>query len=281
MKKRESIHEWLPLAKVAERSGELPTGEAFRTEWIDFSRGIRVGNLEPYERITQILKVHLEGRYGTPFVTDRWGRGEYWQWICWLPRANREAKPVSSGVNFGCAKLFISSDREKRVFQSGLQVERGYAEGAAPYPGCRLKPDWDWHRLLKQCGAGTDLDRELHRLLGREGFVAEAGDWEANAVFTKKNFRSARQIREALKRCPAREWAGFQLYYPMPEKELREMTGHDFVRAVCAAFDEVVPAMNACMQVPLSRAPAAPCRAVRPDARPGSRRCRLPMEEAP
>ena len=93
MKRRSSAEHWLPLAKAGGRAAELPTGEAFRREWIDFERGIRVGNLEPHERITQILKFHLEQRYQTSFVMDRWGRGVYWQWICWLPRANREAKP--------------------------------------------------------------------------------------------------------------------------------------------------------------------------------------------
>ena len=107
----------------------MPTGEAFRPEWIDFEHGIRVGNLEPHERITQILKFQLESRHRTPFVTDRWGRGVYWQWICWLPRTNRLAKPLSSKVNFSCAKLFISADGDRKVFKSGLQVERGYVSG--------------------------------------------------------------------------------------------------------------------------------------------------------
>ncbi|XHR26736.1 MAG: hypothetical protein ACFUZC_12335 [Chthoniobacteraceae bacterium] len=81
--------------------------------------GIRVGNLEPHERITQILKYHLETRHRTPFITDRWGCDVYWQWICWLPRANREAKPIPYGVNFGCAKLFISVDGERSPISTG------------------------------------------------------------------------------------------------------------------------------------------------------------------
>src|SRR5260221_14365534 len=89
MKRRTFTKDWLPLAKGAGRVAELPTGEAFRSEWIDFQRGIRVGNIEPHERITQILKFHLEQRYRTPFVTDRWGRGVYWQWICWLRSEER------------------------------------------------------------------------------------------------------------------------------------------------------------------------------------------------
>ena len=257
MKKQTGVREWLPLSRAAEGEGEVPTGEAFRTEWIDFERGIRVGNIEPHERITQILKYHLETTYGTPFVTDRWGRGEYWQWICWLPKANRAAKPLSSGVNFGCAKLFITADDDPRIFKSGLQIERGYAVGPAPYPGSLLQRDWDWNRLMRQCAKGTTLDRELGRLLKREGFTAEIGNWEKNAVFTGRNFRSARALRDAVSDYPRNEWAGFQLYYPMPEQELRQCTGYELVKAICGVFAEVRAAMNACMQVELKPATGA------------------------
>jgi hypothetical protein len=70
MKRSASTKDWLPLAKGGGRVAELPTGEAFRSEWIDFERGIRVGNIEPHERITQILKFYLEQHYHTSFVTD-------------------------------------------------------------------------------------------------------------------------------------------------------------------------------------------------------------------
>ena len=160
MKRRASGRDWLPLAKPVRVSAGEPTGEAFRTQWIDFERGIRVGNLEPHERITQILKYRLERRFGTPFVTDRWGRGVYWQWICWLPKANREAKPLSSSINFGCAKLFIGLDRERRIFQSGLQVERGFLK-SSDSPGIVLREDWDWHRLMSACAKSTALDLSL------------------------------------------------------------------------------------------------------------------------
>jgi hypothetical protein len=94
MKKKVSSRDWLPLARGGEAAGgEVPTGEAFRPEWFDFEHGIRVGNLEPHERITQILKHHLEQTHGTRFITDRWGRGVFWQWICWLPVADRAEKP--------------------------------------------------------------------------------------------------------------------------------------------------------------------------------------------
>ncbi len=252
MKKRASVREWLPRARGAGTGEGVPTGEAFRPEWIDFERGVRVGNLEPHERITRILKYHLEQRHDTRFITDRWGRGVYWQWICWLPVANREAKPLSHSVNFGCAKFFISADGERRIFQSGLQIERGYAEGRAPYPGCQLESDWDWHRLMKQAASGTVLDRELKRLLGREGFVVEVGDWGKNLVLNAGNFTSARQIRAAARKAPPRGWAGFQIYYPMPAEEVCACSGYELVKAICAVFAEVTPAMNVCMQVPLT-----------------------------
>ena len=255
MKRRPDERHWLPLLRPsaggAGAAGE-PTGEAFRTEWIDFERGIRVGHLEPHERITQILKHNLELRHRTPFVTDRWGRGVYWQWICWLPRANREAKPLSRGVNFGCAKLFISVDRANRLFQSGLQVERGQVSGPA-HPGTLLQEDWDWHRLIRQCRRASALDEELRRLVTHEGFVVEIGDFEANLVLDRGSYASAARLAAAARKIPSQRFGGFQLYYPMPARELRGCSGYDLVKATLAVFSEVVPAMNLCMQVPLSR----------------------------
>lgn len=236
---------------AAARAGEVPNGEAFRPEWIDFARGIRVGNLEPHQRITQILKFHLETRYNTRFVTDRWGRGVHWQWICWLPRANREAKPISHAVNFGCAKLFISADGDRRVFKSGLQIERGYAAGPEAARPWGLREDFDWHRLVGQCRAGTPFDRELRRLVRGEGFVAAVLGEGAGGELTERDFTGANQLRAALRRCSPRHWAGFQLYYPLPERELATCTGYEVVRAVVSVFAQVVPAMNCCMGVPL------------------------------
>jgi hypothetical protein len=262
MKRRPSDRDWLPLARPVRSGLAEPTGEAFRTEWIDFERGIRVGHLEPHERITQILKFNLERRFSTPFITDRWGRGVYWQWICWLPKINRQAKQLSSSVNFGCAKLFISVDRGSRVFQSGLQVERGHVSGSS-YPGTLLREDWDWHRLLGQCRKGTALDRELARLLLTEGFVAEIGDFEENLVLDRGNFSTAAQLARAARRISPERFGGFQLYYPMPRAELRCCSGYDLVKAVLAVFQEVIPAMNLCMQVGLVEGQS-------PSARPDS-----------
>jgi hypothetical protein len=252
MKRRTTnTKDWLPLVRRVAGAGELPTGEGFRPDWIDFEHGIRVGNLEPHERITQILKFHLEQRYRTPFVTDRWGRGVYWQWICWLPRANREAKPVSHDVNFGCAKLFISADDDRRVFKSGLQIERGYMTGPEADKPWGLREDFDWHRLVKQCQRGTRVDQELNRLVRREGFVAAVVGEQATGELTEQNFTGAEQVRTAMRRCAPEYWAGFQLYYPMPEKELRACTGLELVKAICGVFTEVIGVMNSCMQIAL------------------------------
>jgi hypothetical protein len=109
-----------------------------------------------------------------------------------------------------------------------------------------------WYRLIKQCATSTSLDGELRRLLKKEGFVAEVGDFETNAVFNAKNFKSARQLRDAAKKYPKRDtWCGFQLYYPMPEREARACSGYELVKAICGVFNEVISAMNCCMQVPL------------------------------
>ena len=98
------------------------------------------------------------------------------------------------------------------------------------------------------------LDKELYRLLKREDFVVEVCDFESNSVFTKTNFQSAGEIRNAAKKYSGREWAGFQLYYPMAETELLTCSGFELVQAICGVFDEVIATMNYCMQVPLKPA---------------------------
>jgi hypothetical protein len=255
VKRRPAARELLPLARGLGVSGPEPTGDAFDPAWIDFERGIRVGNLEPHERITQILRWHLERRYGVRFITDRWGRGTHWQWICWVPLPNRQAKPVSHDVNFGCAKLFISVDREERVFQCGLQIERGYVE-ADRAAGWRLARDWDWHRFLRACAAGGPFEAELRRL-AREGFAAAVTGGSGTTVFDRRTFTGAAEIRRAARRQRPDEWAGFQLYYPMPEREVQASRGRELVDGIVGALVETVPAMNLCMQVPLPQPPAA------------------------
>ena len=227
-------------------------GRAFRTEWIDFECGIRIGNLELDERITQIMKTYLQDHYQQPFVCDRYGRGSFWGWMCWVPRRNREAKPISHDINFGCAKLFISVFGDETVFKCGMQVERGRigpGDGKARWFN---QPDWDWHNLVRQLRKGSRLDGEMARLLREDGFEVWIGNWDAPGEFTAANYKSASQLKRPLKSVKDDDWAGFQLYYPMTKDEVHAMQGHEFIEAVCAAFGELTEAMNCVMDVPLS-----------------------------
>lgn len=211
-----------------------------------------MGNLEENERLTRILKLALESRYRQPFVTERWGRGVYWRWIGFLPRANRAAKPLSSHVSFGCSKFFVMVDTDEQLFQCGLQIERGYLKAPREYHECELRPDWDWHRLLKALKPKSVMERELRRLVVREGFGIFAGSWEVErARFSKANLPSMRKLRRLLEAAPKNHWAGFQLFYPMRESEVQTATGVDLVEAMLAVFKEVTPAMNLCMQIQL------------------------------
>ena len=226
------------------------TAIGFKPEYLDFENGIHVGNLEENQRITRILKLALESKYREPFVTERFGRGVYWQWIGFLPRSNRSAKPISSKISFGCSKFYLTIDQEEKLFKCGFSVERGMIQ-SADYPKIELKPDWDWHRMLAALKSGSPLACELKRLVFEEGFVMEVGNWEDRHLFVKKSFPDMPKLKKNLQNAAAESWAGFQVYYPMPEKEVRSSTGIDLIEAMLAIFEEVTPAMNCCMQVEL------------------------------
>lgn len=226
---------------------------AFRPEFLDFQRGIHVGNLDDHERITRILKLALESRYGQPFVTERWGRGVYWQWIGYLPRENRLAKPISSDVSFGCSKLFLQVDTDERVVDFGLQVERGYEKAPRERRQFELRRDWDWHRLLAALKHGSAMASELERLVCREGFLIHAGSWgEDSVLFSETNYAGPLKVRRALANAPKSLWAGFQLFFRMSENEVQSATGLDLVESMLAVYREVIPAMNLCMQIELA-----------------------------
>ena len=179
----------------------------------------------------------------------------FWQWIAFLPRANREAKPLSSHVSFGCSKFFISVETEEKLFKSGLQIERGYVKASRSFRECELRPDWDWHRLVKGLRPGSPIDRELRRLIMREDFRLNAGSWETEmGQFSKENLPGVTKLRRLLAAAPKNHWAGFQLFYPMTEEEVRNATGVDLVESMLAVFHEVTPLMNLTMQIKLSEA---------------------------
>ncbi len=230
---------------------------AFQPEFLDFQRGIRVGNLNDDERITRILKLALEARFGQPFVTERWGRGVYWHWIGYLPRANRLAKPVSSNVSFGCSKFFLEVDTDEKAAKFGLQIERGFEKAQRGHSQFQLRPDWDWHRLLAALKPRSVLARELDRLVRREGFLLHAGGWgEQRTVFSKADYAGALKVRRALESAPKNAWAGLQLYYAMSEDDVRGATGLDLVESMLAVYRELVPTINACMQIQLAEQPS-------------------------
>jgi hypothetical protein len=226
------------------------TAIGFLPEYLDFERGIRVGNLEENQRITRILKLALESRYQQEFVTERFGRGVYWQWIGFLPRANRNAKPISSKVSFGCSKFFLTIDSDEKLFKCGFAVERGFRV-SPDFPGIELKPDWDWHRLTASLKSAGAMAHELRRLVIGEGMRIDAGGWEDRFVVTQNKFPSMPKLKKVLEDAPGASWAGFQVYYPMPENEVRGSSGVDLIEAMMAIFEEVTPAMNQCMQIRL------------------------------
>jgi hypothetical protein len=241
------------MAKLTPFALPVPTAAiGFRPEYLDFDRGIHVGNLEENERITRILKLALEYRYQEAFVTERWGRGVFWQWIGYLPKANRTAKPESSSVSFGCSKFFLSVDTKDREFVCGMQVERGYVRAPKEWPACELKEDWDWNTLVKQLKDSSPLIKELKRLVNREGFQIYAGGYETDGLHVVKKLPDAIKLKKCLAAAPPERWAGFQIYYAFPEIEVKEMSGVDLVEAMIAIFGEVTPLMNLCMQTELA-----------------------------
>lgn len=223
----------------------------FQNEFLDFQKGIHVGRLEDNQRITRILKLALEARYQEEFVTERFGRGVYWQWIGFVYKSNRSNKPLSSKNSFGCCKFFLMVDHEDQLFKCGFSVERGMIDPRPDFPRSQLQPDWDWHRLLDGLTHGSPLEKELKRLVVREDFAIDAGNWENRHTVLPGKFPGAEDLKKTLMAAPPDAWTVFQVYYPMSEKDIRASTGTDLVDAMMAIFRETTPAMNLCMQVHL------------------------------
>ncbi len=248
------VPEWVPKSRLLQDPAPKVRPD-FRPAFLDFRRGIRMGNLEPNQRITRILKAALEERHGTRFITDRWGRGVYWKWICWLPVENRRAKPLSSGYNFGCAKYYVTLDRERETFEAGMQVERAPTRAGVSH--ARLREDWDFHALLRGLRRGTPLARQVSRLVRGEGFTVRAGAFAAGGrrAYGQGNYPGPAALARALRAIPPESWGGLQLCYVFTREDIRNMTGAEIVSAVRAILDELGPAMNLVMTVPCLRAP--------------------------
>jgi len=239
---------WVPKSQLLRGAGPVRVKPDFSTSYLDFDRGIRMGNLQPNQRITQILKHALQARHDTRFITDRWGRGVYWKWICWLPVENRQAKPKSNKYNFGCAKYYITIS-QSATFEAGLQIERAPTRpGAASH--VHTQSDWDFHHLVRGLRRGTPLAGQIARLVRKEGFAVRAGAFAARDAFTSRSYRGPAALARACKAIPRDAWGGFQLCYLLSKPEIKAMSGHDVVATVLAIFDELVPAINAVMTVP-------------------------------
>ena len=121
------------------------------------------------------------------------------------------------------------------------------------FPQSRLQSDWDWHRLVNGLTLGSQLEKELKRLIVREDFSIDAGNWDNRFTISGRKFPGAAEIKNILIAAPPDAWTVFQVYYPMRERDIRASTGVDLVDAMMAIFKEITPAMNLCMQVHLNR----------------------------
>lgn len=248
---QERVPEWVPKSRLVSGEVARTVRPDFRREFIDFERGIRMGNLEPHQRITQIVKAALEDRHPTRFTIDRWGRGVYWKWICWVPLESRKAKPLSSGYNFGSAKYYISLNRDRQTFEAGMQVERAPLEPGTSH--AHTREDWDFHAVVRGLRRGRPLAKETSRLVREEGFTVRAGSFAGREMFSPDTWRGPAPLRRACERIPPDAWGGLQLAYEFSRGEIKAATGDDIVGSVLAIFDELVPAMNAVLTVPCLR----------------------------
>ncbi len=228
----------------------LPLRPAFKTAFLDFERGIRMGGLEPNERITQIVRAALERRHGGRFVIDKWGRGRFWRWIAWTVRENRDAKPLSAGISFASAKLFLSLFPGDERVKAGLQIERAALwteKGPRPADEVYAAADWDFYRFVKGLRKGSPLAKELDRLVRVEGFIVSVGAFSNRTEFRGSKGAPPGGVKRAAKAIPPDAWGGVQAYYPLARKEVTSMTSDEIVEAVLAIFDEVAPLANRVM----------------------------------
>ncbi len=128
-----------------------------------------------------------------------------------------------------------------------MQIERAPRRGAAEEGEITLEKDWDWHVLLREL-RGEKLRRILARLL-REGFRIRGGAFEALVEYDRRTW-DAGLCRRRLQRFAPRAWGGFQLFWPMTEREVRATSGPELVDAMMAVFDEVAPALDPCLYAP-------------------------------
>lgn len=219
--------------------------DLFKNEFIDFKHGIRVGHLEKEQRITQILKEQLLKIFKEDFIIDHWGRGIFWPYIWFCPRANLKAKKFEGSGQFPSAKYFIGVDSERSLFLSGFYVESGYEK--AEEPRYQRNEDWDWNHFINRLKNEPSFQKELERLIVKEGFELAIGFEENLNVFNRKNFQGLQPIRDEIERRLREDWVVVQVYYPLSGKELKSMKGDDIVQSIIGIWIELVQLLNGCL----------------------------------
>ncbi len=229
----------------------LPDGSAFRTEWIEIGRGIRVGHLRPEERFTRIVKFRLHRRYGRDFLVDRWGRGSIWPTVWFVPRENRRAKSAAGRGHFSCAKFYAAAPPGEEVFRAGFHIESGLRR-SPDRPELERKNDWDWHRFLRALRRNDAFDEHLRRLVRRDGFSVSVGFFDRR-TFPADSFEGSRTILRAIRKQDPDGWTGVLIDYGWNAGEIASMNGPELIDAVMAVYDELYDIMNACLQIPIAR----------------------------
>lgn len=222
----------------------------FKTQWIDFKKGIRVGHLEEDQRITQILKKCLFKVFNEDFLVDHWGRGLFWSYIWFCPRANLKAKNFKGPGQFPSAKYFIGIDSDRSLFVSGLYVESGYNKSEEPR--YQRNSDWDWNRFVAKLKKDSTFQKEIQRLIFEESFELVIGFEENLKIFNRENFKDVKSICNEIEKRLKEDWVVVQIYYPLSEKEVKSMKGSELIQATMGIWSESSNLMNACLQIPFS-----------------------------
>lgn len=227
----------------------MPDGSAFRAEWVEAGRGIRVGHLRPEERLTQILKFRLREIFGQDFLVDRWGRGSVWSTVWFVPRPNRIAKGYPGAGHFSSAKFYVGTHAGADDVRAGFHIESGL--GRSPdHPEYERAPNWDWNRFLAALRGNDALDAELRRLVRRDGFRVSLGFFERDAL-APETFQGSRTLLRAVRRMDRDAWIGVLVDYGWSDEEIQSTGGPGFVDAVVAVCLELAGVMNAALEIPL------------------------------
>jgi hypothetical protein len=221
----------------------------FKSEWIDFKNGIRIGHLEPEQRITQILKAELLRLYQEDFLVDHWGRGVYWAYIWFCPRKNLKIKNFKGKGQFPSAKYFIGLDSDRQKFVTGFYVESGYS--VHEEPRFQRQPDWDWNRFIEKLKSDSDFEKELRLLIQKEGFELAIGFEEDLCIFSGSNYSGPEPIIQEIEKRLRDNWVVVQIYFPFTEKDIKAMDGSEIVQAVLGTWQETSGMMNMFLQIPL------------------------------